>query len=134
MFQQFSAEKDFQVFCSIEFCANRSFEGGGWRWHKFGKNGKRNKKNFYLKKKRLYFFTFIIALNYGDNVFKCAILGLFLFLFSSFPKNITFFAVNICENGHQVYGAGIRTHDLQNMSLLLTTRPGLPPKRGQNVW
>ena len=33
------------------------------------------------------------------------------------------------ENVHPVFGDGIRTHDLQDMSLLspITTRPGLPP-------
>ena len=35
-------------------------------------------------------------------------------LFSSFQPNIT----NKCENLHPVYGAGIRTQDLRNMSLL----------------
>ena len=34
------------------------------------------------------------------------------------------------KNVHPVYGAGIQTHDLWNMSLFLqTTRPGLLPKQ-----
>ena len=41
-------------------------------------------------------------------------------LFSSFQTNITIFTTNICEkcHDHPVYGAGIRTHDLRNTSLL----------------
>ena len=42
-------------------------------------------------------------------------------IFSSFQKYITNFTTNryLCEkNVHPVYGAGIRTHDLWNMSLL----------------
>ena len=30
---------------------------------------------------------------------------------------ITIFTTNVCENVHPVYGAGIRTHDLWNVSL-----------------
>ena len=45
----------------------------------------------------------------------------FLLIFGLFQTKIS----TICtkSNVHPVYGAGIRTHDLQNMS----TRPGLPP-------
>ena len=39
-------------------------------------------------------------------------------LFSYFQTNITIFTTNICGNVHPVYGAGIRTHDLQDTSLL----------------
>ena len=41
-------------------------------------------------------------------------------LFSSFQTHITILKTNICEKCyvHPVYGAGIRTHDLRNMSLL----------------
>ena len=48
-------------------------------------------------------------------------------LFSSLQTNITIFTTNV-KNVHAVYGPGIWTHNLQNLSLLpLTTRPGLPP-------
>ena len=51
--------------------------------------------------------------------FKWAIPASFR-LFSSFQINITNFTLNVCEKMsiYLVYGAGIRTHDLQNMSLL----------------
>ena len=41
-------------------------------------------------------------------------------LFSSFQTNITILTTNICGKCyvHPVYGAGIRTHNLQSMSLL----------------
>ena len=40
-------------------------------------------------------------------------------LFSSFQTNILqFFQQIFVKNVHPVYGAGIRTHDLWNMSLL----------------
>ena len=39
-------------------------------------------------------------------------------LFSTFQANITIFTTNYVKNVHPVYGAGIRTHNLQNMSLL----------------
>ena len=40
-------------------------------------------------------------------------------LFLSFQKYITILTTNKCEkNVHQVYSAGIQTHDLWNMSLL----------------
>ena len=46
-------------------------------------------------------------------------------LFSVFQTNITnFYNKYMWKNAHPVYGAGIRTHDLQDMSLL---RPYLPP-------
>ena len=39
-------------------------------------------------------------------------------LLSSFQTIITMFKINIRENmDHPIYGAGIRTHDLQYMSL-----------------
>ena len=45
-------------------------------------------------------------------------LGLFFFYFRSFQTNIiAIFTTNICENVHPVYGAGIRNHDLWNVSL-----------------
>ena len=52
------------------------------------------------------------------NFFKWAILGLFLFIFVI--TNITILTTNICEKcyDHPVYGARIRIHDLQNMSVL----------------
>ena len=50
---------------------------------------------------------------------KWAISGLFLFIYGLFQANINtiFQQINV-KNVHPVYGAGIRTHDLQNMSLL----------------
>ena len=47
-------------------------------------------------------------------------------LFSSFQTNITISTTNV-KNVHQVYGAVIRTHDLEHESPHLTTRPGLSP-------
>ena len=43
----------------------------------------------------------------------------FSFIFGLFQTNIiTIFTTNICgKNVHPVYGAGIRTHDLWNVSL-----------------
>ena len=52
--------------------------------------------------------------------FKWANTGLFFVYFRSFQTNNTIFTTNQCEkcHGHPVYGARIRTHDLQNVSLL----------------
>ena len=46
---------------------------------------------------------------------------LFHFFISSFRKHIIIFTANKCENVHPVYG-------LWNMSITITTKPGLPPK------
>ena len=46
-------------------------------------------------------------------------------LFSVFSNN--FYNKFMWKNVHPVYGAGIRTHNLRNVSLPITTRPGLPP-------
>ena len=47
-----------------------------------------------------------------------AIPGLFFRLFLYFQTHITIFTTNLCEKSPPVYGAGIQTHDLQDMSLL----------------
>ena len=51
---------------------------------------------------------------------KWANLGLFFVYFRSFQTNNTIFTTNQCEkcHVHPVSGAGIRTHDLWNVSLL----------------
>ena len=46
----------------------------------------------------------------------------FIFVFS----NTQFLQQINLKNVHPVYGSGIRTHDLWNMSPPITTRPGLP--------
>ena len=40
------------------------------------------------------------------------------YLFSSFQTNITILQLINVKNVHPVYGTGIQTHDLWNMSLL----------------
>ena len=44
--------------------------------------------------------------------------GLFLFIFRLFQTIFTILQQIYVKNVHPIYGAGIRTHDLQNMSLL----------------
>ena len=45
--------------------------------------------------------------------------GLFFVYFQSFQTNITnFYNKYMWKNVHPVYGAGIQTHDLRNVSLL----------------
>ena len=56
--------------------------------------------------------------------------GLFFVYIWPFQTNNTILKTNQFGKGHvhPVYGAGIRTHDLQNVSLLpKTTRPWIPP-------
>ena len=69
--------------------------------------------------------------------FKWANPGPFFFYFRSFQTNITtIFTTNICgKNVHPVYGAGIRTHDLRNVSLFpLPLDQGSRPKIRTIVW
>ena len=60
----------------------------------------------------LFYGTFLSFFYIGPTL-----ASLFIY-FRSFQTNITIFTTNICENVHPVYGAGIRAHDLWNMSLL----------------
>ena len=46
------------------------------------------------------------------------ILASFLFIFVFSNKNYNFYNKYVWNNVHRVYGAGIRTHDIQDMSLL----------------
>ena len=53
-----------------------------------------------------------------------------LFIFSLLKQTLQFLQQLYVKNVHPVYFAGIRTHDLWNVSLFpvpITTRPGLPP-------
>ena len=52
------------------------------------------------------------------NFEKCPILGLFYFYFRIFWKTYQFWQEINVKNIYQVYGAGKRTHDLQDMSLI----------------
>ena len=52
------------------------------------------------------------------NVFFYFKNGIFLVHFRSFQANITIFTSNNVKNVHPVYGAGIRTHELQIASLV----------------
>ena len=52
------------------------------------------------------------------SFFKCANPGYFFVNFSSFQTNNTIFTTNQCEKMSWPYGAGIRTHNLSNMSRL----------------
>ena len=55
----------------------------------------------------------------GQSFFKkWAILGLFFVYFRLFKQTLQFLQQINVKNVHPVYGAGIRTHDLWNMSLL----------------
>ena len=66
----------------------------------------------------IYKHKMFIRLATGFDFFKWANPGLFFVYLQSFQTNITIFTTNICEkNVHPVYGAGIRTHDLRNVSL-----------------
>ena len=49
---------------------------------------------------------------------KWTLLGLFLFIFVFFKQTLQFLQQINVKNVHPVHGAGIRTHDLQNTSLL----------------
>ena len=49
--------------------------------------------------------------------FKWANTGLFLIYFRLFKHPLEFLQINV-KNVHPVYGAGIQTHKLWNMSLL----------------
>ena len=49
---------------------------------------------------------------------KCAILGLFSFIFVFSNKHYNFYSKYMWNNVHPVYSAGIQTHDLQEMSFL----------------
>ena len=54
--------------------------------------------------------------------FKWTVPGLFLIYFRLFKQHYNLYKLNL-KNVHPVYGAGIQTHDLLN----ITTRPGFPP-------
>ena len=44
--------------------------------------------------------------------------SLFMIIFSLFKQSLQFYNKNMWKNVHPVYGAGIWTHNLQDMSLL----------------
>ena len=71
-------------------------------------------------KKLTYFFVVIIKELYSSIVKKWTNPGLFLVYFCSFSNKQYNFTTNKCEKCqvHPVYGTGIRTHDLWNMSRL----------------
>ena len=48
-------------------------------------------------------------------------------LFFDGPPRPLFISFVFSKNVHPIFGAGIQTHDLLNMSPPITTRPGLPP-------
>ena len=52
------------------------------------------------------------------NFFKWAIPGLFFVYFCLFKQTLQFLQQINVKNVHPEYGAGIRTHNLRNMSLL----------------
>ena len=49
---------------------------------------------------------------------KCEIPGLFFVYFRLFKQTLQFLQQIYVKNVHPVYGAGILTHDLQDLSLL----------------
>ena len=55
---------------------------------------------------------------YLPSFFKCAILGLFFVYFCLFKQTLEFLQKIYVKNVHSLNGAGIWTHDLQNMSFL----------------
>ena len=69
-----------------------------------------------------------LAFNWTFFLKKWANSGLFLIYFRLFKHTLQFLQQTNVKNGHQVYGAGIWTRNLWNMSQShITTRPVLPP-------
>ena len=66
-----------------------------------------------------YFDSVVVTGNLPIVIFlKWAFPGLFFNLLSSFQTQIKILQQMNVKNVHPVYGAGIRTHNLWNMSLL----------------
>ena len=70
----------------------------------------------------IYLSFSIFWLSFLFFFFKWTVPGLFLIYFRLFKQHYNLYKLNL-KNVHPVYGAGIQTHDLLN----ITTRPGFPP-------
>ena len=60
----------------------------------------------------------VVGLNPSTVFLKCAYPGLFLIYFRLFEHRLQFLQKINVKNVHPVYGTGIQTHNLWNMSLL----------------